>query len=99
MNHFTTKEQTDCLISNGFAPRTVGNWVSDKWYLSDLLEMLPIGVSISKGGENLVGIESDDWFVDYAYEDENGDWKYKVFHSEDLIQAVIDMLVELKTNK
>lgn len=99
MNNNTTIEQSKYLILKGVLPDLNIEGIIPCYTLAKLLEMLPMGASISKGGENLVGIESNDWFVDYAYEDENGNLKYKVFHSEDLIQAIIDMLVELKTNK
>lgn len=98
MNHFTSKEQFECLVLNGFVPRTAGNQITNKWYLNDLLEMLPMGASISKGGENFE-TTSNDWIVSYEYQDENDEFHYKQFNNEDLIQAIIDMLVELKTNK
>lgn len=98
MNHFTSKKQFEYLVLNGFVPRTAGNRITDKWYLSDLLEMLPMGASISKGGENFK-TTTDDWIVSYEYQDENDEFHYKQSQHEDLIQAIIDMLVELKTNK
>lgn len=98
MNNNTTIEQSKYLILKGVLPDLNIEGMIPCYTLAKLLEMLPMGASISKGGENFE-TTTDDWIVSYEYQDENDDFHYKQFQHEDLIKAIIDMLVELKTNK
>lgn len=100
LSPYTSRTQGKYLASKGFTITADSEFDKNTpcWSLSRLLEMLPMGASISKGGKNFE-TTTNDWIVSYEYQDENDKFHYKQSQHEELIQAIIDMLVELKTNK